>query len=312
MNTTCPLSQAMIGYELAATARRLSPHTIADYKNTYRKFAAHIKADLPIAAITREQITQFLADQKTVTGKTLLNYHAGLSSLWSWAVSEKIVAANLLHLVDRPKVEQHDIQPLSEENIRAILSALLYSKPYVQPGKKEAKRKLKNADRDTAIVMLFLDTGIRVSELCALTISRVDLRSPNKSISIRHGKGNKDRHIPISPRTSQTIWKYLSTRKTARADEPLFITEKNRPLDRTQVGRFLSKAGTRAGIEGVHPHQFRHTFAIFYLRNGGDIYTLQMILGHTTLDMVRVYLQIAEADVENAHRKASPVDNMHL
>jgi hypothetical protein len=68
----------------------------------------------------------------------------------------------------------------------------------------------------------------------------------------------------------------------------------------------------RAQVQDVHPHRFRHTFAVNYLRNGGDIYTLQMILGHSSLNMVRHYLSLAQADLDAAHRRASPVENMRL
>ena len=74
----------------------------------------------------------------------------------------------------------------------------------------------------------------------------------------------------------------------------------------------VRRLGKRADIAKVFPHKFRHTFATTYLRSGGDIYTLQALLGHSSLDMVRHYVRIAELDIENAHRKASPVDNWRL
>ena len=74
----------------------------------------------------------------------------------------------------------------------------------------------------------------------------------------------------------------------------------------------FNRLGARAEVKKVYPHKFRHTFAITYLRSGGDVFTLQSLLGHGSLDMVQHYARIAEVDVEQAHRKASPADNMRL
>ena len=83
-------------------------------------------------------------------------------------------------------------------------------------------------------------------------------------------------------------------------------------MDRHRLLKQLQSIGKRAGVDNVHPHRFRHTFAISFLRNGGNVYTLQMLLGHSTLDMCKKYLNIAQADLESAHRLASPVANMRL
>lgn len=89
----------------------------------------------------------------------------------------------------------------------------------------------------------------------------------------------------------------------------LFPAANGRPLTASAVRKKLVALGARADVANSYPHRFRHTFAIQYLRNGGDVFTLQAILGHTTMTMVRRYLHLAASDVEQAHRRASPVDN---
>ena len=104
------------------------------------------------------------------------------------------------------------------------------------------------------------------------------------------------------------MWRYLQERPDIDPAAPLFTSTGNRPLTASALEKRLSKIGAKAGVAHVHPHRFRHTFAIEYLRNGGDVFTLQALLGHSSLTMVRYYLQLAQSDVEQAHRRASPVD----
>jgi len=86
------------------------------------------------------------------------------------------------------------------------------------------------------------------------------------------------------------------------------------PLTKTYIETLLKRYAKKAGIEGVRcsPHTFRHTFAISYLRNGGDVFSLQHILGHSSLDVVRIYVNLAQVDIKAAHRRYSPADNMNL
>jgi integrase/recombinase XerD len=83
-------------------------------------------------------------------------------------------------------------------------------------------------------------------------------------------------------------------------------------MTRVSVPAGPVRLGAKAGVQACHPHRFRHTFAVNFLRNGGNAFELQMALGHTTLQMVQTYLALAQADLDAAHRKASPVENWRL
>jgi site-specific recombinase XerD len=301
-------SQAIDGYLLFANARRLSHHTIRDYTTTFRKFMDHLDNDPIIEEVTHQQVETFLAAQK-VSKKTLLNYHTGLSALWSWCLNEGIVTEHVIQNVARPKPEKKEIKPFSQAEVQAMLSALTHSKIYSRPGKRECKHKLSNTNRIKAILYLLLDTGIRASELCNLKIHHVNVR--NRTITVM-GKGSKERMIPFSARTGQVLWRYLAERKEDSINEYLFVTIQGRQLARSRLLRMLVALGDRAGVPGVNVHRFRHTFAVNYLRNEGDPYSLQIMLGHSTMEMVKTYLNIAQADLQKNHLKASPIENWHL
>src|SRR5690606_10487166 len=128
-----------------------------------------------------------------------------------------------------------------------------------------------------------LDTGARAQELCDLKIG--DINKQTGMVMIRHGKGDKERVVYLGKIAQEAMWRYLAKREFKRPDDPLFMTAKRGPMDRHMLRKMLKRAGERAGLtEPVYPHRMRHTFAISYLRNGGDIYTLQKLLGHSSLD----------------------------
>ena len=170
------------------------------------------------------------------------------------------------------------------------------------------------AERDTALIVLMLDTGIRSGEAGRLNVKDANLETGELYIT-PYGSSQrktKSRVIPIGKAARRVLWRYLATRLETDQDEPLFLTVTHRRINNSAIRLLLKDLGDKAGITNCHPHRLRHTFAVEYLRNDGDIFTLQMILGHSSLDMVRHYLQLVKADAKNAHRRASPADKWKL
>lgn len=276
-----PLSKAIEGFLIACKGRPLSPHTIDDYDRTMKMFLAHV-GDSPITDITITQVSAFLASRSNHVGKkTLLNYHIGLSALWTWAVKAGFAEKHIIRDVEKPKPKKLVIKPFSETDVRALLGSIK-----------------NNPDRNRAMILILLDTGARASEICNLRKQDIDLLSKRIRVT---GKGDKERDIPFSARTGSALFQHLATNEGNPFE-----------MSRWSMSQYLSRLGKRAGVSDAHPHRFRHTFAITYLRNGGDPYTLQEILGHTTMEMVRKYLEIAQIDLDTAHKRASPVEGWKL
>jgi len=145
MNTVT-FAQTIEGYLLAANARHLSQNTINDYVNTFRKFSDFLGDDPPLTEITHNQVEEFLSSQQ-VSNKTILNYHTGLSALWTWAASENLAPENIVQRVRRAKPEKKAIVPYSQMDIKALLAAAGHSASYTRPGKREAANTVPQAER---------------------------------------------------------------------------------------------------------------------------------------------------------------------
>jgi integrase/recombinase XerD len=125
------------------------------------------------------------------------------------------------------------------------------------------------------------------------------------------GKGAKERIVPIGASARRALVRYLATRAAVAAGDPLFGGRWGSALTARGIQLAIARLGRRAAVgTRCSPHTFRHTFARGYLVNGGDVFSLQQILGHATLDMVRRYVSLSEADLVARHRTASPADRL--
>jgi len=283
------LSTATAAFLGSKEAEGCSPHTLADYRNTLTKFAAFL-GDPLMAEIVPGDIERFLAQSDArLAAKTRRNYHTGLSSLWTWALRMGHLEDHIVRRVKAPKADQREVQPLDRLEVRALLAAC---------------ERTQSTLRNQTLLLFLLDTGLRASEVTGLRLGDLD----GAAVRVM-GKGKKERRVPLSSTTMQTLSNYLrSESHRIGHDSPLFPSSRTGGLmDRHGLRKLLARLGETSGVSNPHPHRFRHTFALNYLRNGGDVYTLQAILGHSTLDMVKHYLAIAQIDIQGAHEKASPV-----
>ena len=283
------LSQAVELFFEAKRSERLSEHTLADYAVTLRRWQAYAGPQTPLSQISPSQARSFIGSLP-VSKKTAKNAHVALSSLWSWAVSDGYAVDHIMRRVTPPKPEVRVIVPYRREELEWMMDS---------PGAPPL--------RNRALILFLLDTGVRASEVGTVRIG--DLRGLSVVV---YGKGDKEREIPLSPRTLRAMLAYLATRRRQTVKEPLFSTRDGKPMDRHAIRSWLERMGERIGVAGLCCHRFRHTFAINYLRNGGDAISLQRMLGHTTLDMVRRYTEMTQDDLAAIHRRASPVENWGL
>jgi len=280
-------------------AQRLSPTTLVEYESALRRFAAAMD-DRDLRTITTKMLISYFASLN-VSKKRLRNIHSILSSLWNWAQSVGYCEENIVRQIKPPRPEKRPIVPYTREHIVRFLEAVER-----MPVEKTDLGEFDVSLRNKAIILLLLDTGIRASELCKLR--EKDLG--RETIYVK-GKGSKDRLVPVSQATLAAIRAYREAWPVKRKNY-LFTSIHGNPLRPDTLLALIQKVAREAGVPNAYTHRFRHTFAINFLRNGGDAFTLQLILGHETLDMVKRYLAIAQSDIRAAHRKASPVKAWEL
>lgn len=302
---------ALEGYWLSRR-RDLSSHTVADYRLTFSRFATHVK-HTPLDQISSNDIHHFLNDLRTrrkLSAKTVANAWTALSSFFTWAELELKLVHPIRGVVRRPEWRKPEIRPYVKAEVLALLTATETTAAWRSTQGKRTASTRPTALRDRTILVTLLDTGLRASELCALVYG--DYEPEAGRIIVRHGKGDKRRTVYLGQAAQRQLWRYLSSCQAIRSIDPLFTTRVGTALTRGQLFKMIAATGKRAGVVDANVHRFRHTFAISFLRNGGNVLELQRLLGHERMDTLRIYVELAQFDLANAQTRASPADNWGL
>lgn len=314
-------SKAIEGFLLEAYAGRYSPSHIPTIKiqldymckwlgdpdldsvtsDHWKKYMVHLRTDY--------KPRRFSGNTAPLALSTVDNHWKVIRGFYNWATENNILSIDRPDLkLERQKFDSPQIIPFTKEEVERLITACEYTQVIKQSGK-TYRIKRPNWERDKAMLMILLDTGLRLGEFLRVCVGDINLE--NGEIYIRphrDGRKSKSRTVYIGARTRQVIWKYIA-KQQAESDQslPLFNN-----IKATGVRQIITRIAHNAKVANAHPHKFRHTMAIMYLRNGGDVFTLQRILGHATLEMTMKYVHIVKSDISNAHRIASPVDNWKL
>jgi integrase/recombinase XerC len=271
----------------AKAAEGAATKTLGWYRMILSRLQRSLGDERLVDGLDPAQLRAWLLDLRaTLAPVSVAGYVRTLKAFGNWLAAEELARAPGLRSLRKPRVPDKLVEPVTDDVMRRLLAAA--------------------GVRDRAILLLLLDTGLRVSEAAALRLG--DLRADGTAKVL--GKGAKERIVPVGSTARQAIVRYLAKRGAGSEIDALFLGRRG-PLDARGIQQVVRRLKTRTGVVGrLSPHSLRHTFARSYLVNGGDVFSLQRILGHTTLDMVKRYVALSDVDLVSRHASASPADRL--
>lgn len=257
-----------------------SPKTIAQYERTIKKLFITLQKNY--TDMTVSDLRYFLAYEKSrgVSNRTLENTRVHISAFFTWLLDEELINKNPCRPIAPIRFTKEVKLPFSAVEIDAIRLA--------------CKNK-----KERAIIEFLLASGVRVSELCSIRLS--DINFDTLAVIVREGKGSKQRTVYINDLASKHLVEYLTSRNVY--GDYLFYNKKKDPLNPGGVRFLLKEIENRAGINNVHPHRFRRTFATGLANRGMDIQEIGKLLGHANLNTTLTYVYSSEEKIRTSYLK---------
>ena len=296
------MNELMYAFQLDCKSRNLRSRSIAFYEyglQYLQNIYAEQKRPLDVTTVTTSDLQKHFIGymvSKKLAPHTINGRVSACKAFFKFLFDQRYIKENAAQPLKILKTPKDAIQTFTNAELLALL--------------KQPDQTTFTGLRDYTLLILLLETGIRISELLALTVDDVNLQE--KELRIQNGKGGKPRIVPFQKTCAKVLQNYLRERGNAPTNA-LFITIESTPLRQLRsIQERIHDYGLMAKISGVRisPHTFRHTMAKLYIRNGGDPFSLQQILGHSSLDAVQTYVRLFSNEVKEQHRKYSPVEHM--
>lgn len=303
MKTGPSFDDLLYAFLLDCKHRSLSRRTIEFYEYSLQQmnksFMEKNQTLDPLAVTHHDLQTYFVGSMidKALAPQTINGRLKSCKAFFAFLFKHDYVSVNVAEKLALVKAPKDTIHTFTHDQVLQLL--------------RMPKQKTFTGMRDYTVMVLLLETGIRIGELLALTLKDVHLKE--RELQIAPGKGGRARNIPFQKTCAKVLQLYIAERGTAKTDA-LFISLENEPLHIRSIQDRITDYGKMARISGVRvsPHTFRHTMAKMYIRNGGDPFSLQQILGHSSLEMVHTYVRLFSNEVREQHYRYSPVEHMNL
>ncbi len=236
-------------------------------------------------------------DEGVLSTTTVKGYIRVWKAFFNWCYQEELITSNPADRLKSPKAPKKITPAFTEEHIGKMLAACDTSTPL--------------GFRDYVILLLLLDTGMRVAEVASLRIENV-----HETYIKVEGKGRKEREIGIHPEMSKLLWKYVSKyRQPSNPDEPMLLLGRGKPLHISGIQHVVKRIQRATGLSDIKftAHVFRHTHSKMYLDNGGELFKLSRELGHSSIQVTKIYLEdFGSSEARKDHDSFSPLSVIPL
>lgn len=288
------IEETFSDFIISRKTKGLAEKTLQSYQSQFQAVARHMDVKMDIAMLQKADLDAMIISMRDahLSPNSINSYTRTLKSFFSWCNEQGITRLN----IPLYKAEETVKETYSDAELTALL-------------KKPDIRKATFAEyRDWVIINFLLNCGSRAATVRAIQIRDVDL--DGGMVFYRHTKNRKAQVIPLCSAMVAILREYLRHRGGEAADY-LFCTETGSQLTENGLRQSIARYNTRRGVQKTSIHLFRHTFARKYLIDcGGDAFTLQKLLGHSTLAMTKHYCAIFDADLTKNYDNFSPLAQM--
>mgnify|MGYP000677375898 FL=1 len=276
----------------------LTENSVLNYEFDIKKLMRYLKEfdiESPPESITEDELKDFIYTMsKVINARSQARLISGLKRFFDYLIFENLRSDNPMALIESPKIGQKLPEVLSTAEIDKLISSIDLTHP--------------QGERNRAILETLYACGLRVSELTNLKLS--DLFFDEGFIKV-HGKGQKDRFVPINSRAIKYINLYKDEVRTHQEPKPgetdiLFLNRRGKRLTRAMIFTIIKQLAKSINLQKtVSPHTFRHSFATHLLENGADLRAIQQMLGHESIITTEIYTHLDKTHLKNV------IDNYH-